>query len=174
MNFADFQFTGLTTDGTLAIFWPDSDAFFTMTKDGEIFEQSDLPVLYYLTAENLFYASLSDTTLAGMSPSSPFFNPDLSSIPSPFLSSVDSLLNPSSPDFDPLANFYLTISPDVNFIALTDSFTKSGSTGATDMHFVASVPEPSTLAMLFSGLAGLWLFHRRRMYQPRRTVESRG
>ena len=160
LNFSDYQFTGFTSDRKLAIFWAGSDksfrmtgdGLFTMTKGGATFEQSDIPVLFYDVKDNLFYAGLSDTTL------------DLSNISSPFLNSLESLLDPSSSSFDPGANLFLTISPDTNFVTTTDYFTASGGTGADDLHFVADpLPEPSTLALLGSGILGLGGFLRKRM-----------
>ena len=148
VTLSNLQFTGLTTDGTLAIFWPEqaNDALFTITQGGQTLEQANLPLLYYDTTDNLFYAPLRDTTLSGLS------------LGSPFLDSLASLLDPSSADFDPLANVYLTITPDVNFLALTDSFTTSGMSGASDVHFAADpVPEPSTLSMLAAGVISLFL-----------------
>lgn len=159
VNFPDFQFTGFTSNKELGIFWSDNDSLLTITDNENIYVQSDIPILYYLVNDNLFYTALSDITLAGMSPSSLFYNPELSSISSPFLNSVDTVLNPSSSDFDLLADFYVTINPDLNFTTLTDNFTESGETGGDDSHFLARpvpVSEPTSIFSLLSlGIFGI-------------------
>jgi hypothetical protein len=158
LNFPNFQFAGLTSNGMLAAFSPSSDELFTITNGTNTFLRSDIPVIFYDVQDNLFYAALTDITLAGASPGSPFYDKSLSNLSSEFLKSLDGKLNPLSPDFDALANLYLTITPDTNYFALTNAFTVSGSTGAIDAHFAAdpvSAPEPSSLALLLAGLAGL-------------------
>jgi hypothetical protein len=165
VNFSDYQFTGFTTDGTLAIFWPTSgEGPMSITKGSTIFEQGDLPVLFYDVADNLFYGSPLDYTLAGMPSGSPFYDPTLPSISSPYLNSIEDLLDPSSPYYDPNAYLYETISPDTNIDALTDGFSISGASGAVDSQLVADeVPELSTWALLISGFAGLCVIWRGRI-----------
>jgi len=69
VNFSDYQFTGLTSDGTLAIFWPTSaNGLMTITNGANTLEQGDLSVLFYDVANNLFYGSPLDYTLAGCRP----------------------------------------------------------------------------------------------------------
>jgi hypothetical protein len=166
VNFADYQFTGFTSDGALAIFWPTSgDGLMTITNGANTFEQGDLSVLFYDVADNLFYGSPLDYTLAGMPTSSPFYDPNLATIFSSYFNSIEDVLDPSSPDFDPNAYLFLTISPDTNLDIATAGFTTSGRSGAADSQFVAdAIPAPSSLALLIAGLAGLCL------YRPGRTM----
>jgi hypothetical protein len=155
VTFSDYLFTGFTTDGTLAIFWPLSGTgAITVSKGSDIFERAELPVLFYDSAEDLFYGTLFGYTFAGMSPSSPFYDPTLSTIQSPHLNSLASMLDPSSPFYDASSRLYWTISPDGNLAALTNGFTTSFSVGGSDLEFLA-VPEPTAVAMLLVGLAGV-------------------
>jgi hypothetical protein len=144
----DFHFTGFTSNGSLAIFWPSNNESFTMTKGPNAFERSDIPVLYYDVPDNLFYAALSDLTLAGMPTNSPFYNPNLSTVSSPFSNSLESLLDPASLTFDPPGNLFVTIQPDTNFDTVTSGFATSGESDAGDAQFVADTPEPSSLTLL--------------------------
>jgi hypothetical protein len=156
LSFPDFQFKGLTLDGSLAVFWPTDSTPYVMAQGGSVYQESSIPFLLYDTAENQFLAPLIDTTLAGVAPGSPFFDPNLANVSSPFLNSLDDILNPSSADFDPNANLYISISPDVSFSAMTNDFTSSALTGANDLEFVGDpVPEPSTLVVFGLGFGGL-------------------
>lgn len=160
VSLADYQFTGITSDGALAAFWPTGADALTVSNG---YLGSEMPVLFYDVPDNLFYAALSDLTLAGVSASSPFYNPRLSSVSSPFLASLDDVLNPLSPQYDPSASLFTTIEPTADFNRLTAGFTQTASSGATDAMFVADpIPEPPTVAILGAGLAGLVLLRRRR------------
>ena len=161
INFPEFDFTGYTTDGSLAIFWSHDLTPLTIAKNGEVFEQSQIPVLFYKPDENLFYAGITDTALAGMLPTSAFFNPTLSSTASPFLNDLAALLDPSTFDFDPYALSYLTIDPSDDYAALSGNFLKSASSGGLDLHFVAdSVPEPPSILLVVMALGlALWRSH---------------
>jgi hypothetical protein len=171
MNFSDYQFEGFTSDGTLAIFWPTSgDGLITVTNGANTFEQGDLPVLFYDVADNLFYGSPLDYTLAGMPTSSPFYDPSPASISSSYLNGLEDVLDPSSPDFDPSAYLFLTINPDTNLDAATGGFSTSASSGAADAQFVADqIPEPRSLIIIV-GFASMWpVFGRRRLRARRRS-----
>ena len=168
VNFSDYQFMGFTSDGALAIFWPTSNnGLLTIASGMNTFEQGDLPVLFYDVTDNLFYGSPLDFTLAGMPTSSPFYNPNLATISSPYLNGLEDVLDPASPDFDPNAHLFVTISPDTNLDTATNGFTASGDSAGTDSQFVADTPEPSTLAILIAGLAGLRLFRRGQIHSRR-------
>jgi hypothetical protein len=156
VNFSDYQFTGFTSDGKLAIFWSTvAGGLLSVTKAGDTFEKGDLPVLFYDVADNLFFGSPLDYTLAGMPTDSPFFDPTLPSISSPFLNSLESVLDPASSDFDSKAHLFLTFSPAANLDHVTNAFTIFGESGAVDSEFVTEVPEPSTWAMMLLGFMGL-------------------
>jgi hypothetical protein len=173
VNFSQYQFEGFTSDGTLAIFWPTADnGPLTVTEGGNVLEQSDLPVLYYDVADNLFYGAPLDVTLAGVPSTSPFYDPSLASIASPYLASIEDVLDPASPDYDPLAYLYETISPDGDFDTLTNGFSTSAGTDAADAEFVADVPEPSAVAIFAAALTGLLLRRGRRprLMQPGSTI----
>jgi hypothetical protein len=127
-----------------------------MAQGSSIYQESTIPFLLYDTTENRFLAPLIDTTVASVAPGSPFFDPSFPNVSSPFLTSLDDFLNASSPDFDPNANLYISITPDVNFAALTSNFTSSALTGANDVEFVGDpLPEPSTLVVFGLGVGGL-------------------
>jgi hypothetical protein len=123
-------------------------------------------VLFYDVAHALFFGSPLDSTLAGMPTGSPFFDPTLPSISSPFLNSLENVLDPASSDFDSKAHLFLTLSPATNLDLVTNAFTISGESGAIDSEFVADVPESSTWAMMMLGFAGLGLVG---YLTPRRT-----
>jgi hypothetical protein len=167
LTFPDFHFTGFSFDERLAVFWPTDNTPYVMAEDGSIYQKSVIPFLFYDMAENLFYATLSDTVLAGVSPGSPFYDPSLPNISSPFLSSLDSILNSNSILFDPDAYLYLTITPNVDFGKLTAKFTLDLSTGGDDGQLAAHpTPEPSTLVLLGLGLGGLLVCRLRRNHWP--------
>ena len=141
VNFSDYQFTGFTPDGKLAIFWSTiAGGLLSVTKGTDTFERGDLPVLFYDVADNLFFGSPLDYALAGMPTGSPFFDPTLPSISSPFLNSLESVLDPASSDFDSEAHLFLTLSPSTNLDLATNVFTTSGESGAIDSEFVAKIP----------------------------------
>jgi hypothetical protein len=127
----------------------------SVTKETDTFEKGDLPVLFYDVADNLFFGSPLDYALAGVPTGSPFFDPALPSISSPFLNSLESVLDPASSDFDSKAHLFLTFSPAANLDQITSAFTISGESGAIDSEFVADIPESSTWAMMLLGFAGL-------------------
>jgi hypothetical protein len=163
LNFSNYKFEGFTSDGSLAIFWSEGgEGPMTIANGSNTYEQGDLPVLYYDVADNLFYGSPLDYTLAGVPSSSPFYDPNLAAISSPYLNSLEDTLDPASPDFDPNAYLYETIDPTTNLDTATDGFTASGGSSATDAQFVADAPEPSTGALVIVGLAPLLLFRRHR------------
>jgi PEP-CTERM motif len=156
VSFPTFRFVGFNHDMTQAIFWHTDQTPYTIVKGDQVYERSNIPFLSFSLVDHTFYAPLSDTTLAGVAPTSPFYDPTLPNISSPFLNSLDDILNPSSPSFDSQSDHYLTITPDANFLALTDNFTSSASTGGFDAEFAArGVPEPSTLVLFAVGLCGL-------------------
>ena len=156
VTFPEFQFEGFTADGKIGIFWATDDRPYSVSEGDNIFEQAAIPILYYDTNSNLFYAPLDDNELAGMSPASPFFNSNLSGASSPFLNFIASILDPSSPDFDPNAIHYVTISPNSNYLALTNSFTTTGDIGGYDMEFAANpTPESSSLVLMGLGIAAI-------------------
>jgi len=168
VDFPEFQFSGLSTDGELAVFWPMTDEQLEISKAGEKYVDAKIPVLFFIAAKNLFWGALGNPTLAGLSPSSPLYNPLLSQNISPFLQGVESFLNPSSVDFNPANNFYMTLAPDVDFSDLTADFAQSGKTGASDSHFVAEpiiLPEPSVGFILFMGMIFLWWLRRAKNWQ---------
>lgn len=168
VNFSDYQFMGFTSDGSLAIFWPTTDDGPLTIASGPItLEQGELPVLFYDVADNLFYGSPLDFTLAGMATGSPFYDPSLAAVSSPFLNGIEDVLDPASADFDPDAYLFITISPDTNLDAATNGFTASADSGGTDSLFVADVPEPAAPATLMGGLGGLYLFRRGRIVRRR-------
>jgi len=155
VNFPDFMFMGFTLDGVLGVFSPINYASLTVTNGSDNYERADMPFLFYDIPDNIFYGSLIDITLAGVAPSSPFYDPTLANISSPFLNSLDVVLNPSSPGFDPAANLYFTITPDTNFFMLTNGFTLSGGSSFENLEFPAApagpVPEPSSLVLVTTG-----------------------
>jgi hypothetical protein len=119
-------------------------------------KESAIPVLYYDLNTNVFFARMGQTTLAGMSPDSPFYDPSLASVSSPYLDEIANVMDPASASFDPNADLFMTITPDVDYGATTDDFDLFGDVGAIDIHFASSgVPEPSSLSLIVTGLAVL-------------------
>jgi hypothetical protein len=167
INFlSDYDFTGFTADGKLAIFWSSSgEGSFSVSNGDNLFETGDLPILFYDLADNLFYGTPIDLAFAGMPTTSPFYNPSMSSTSSPFLNGLEDMLDPASPYYDPTTYLYWTISPGTNIDLATNGFMNSASGGATDAEFVAAeVPEPSTWGLMitaFVGLGSLRLWRRR-------------
>ena len=165
LTFDSYDFTGLTSAGDLAIFWSLGGGLLNVGQGGELFERAELPVLYYSVAQDLFFGGLFGTRFAGMLESSPFYDPALAEIGSPYFDTIAGFLDPVSPNFDPLAFHYMTFTPDTNFFDLTDGFAQAGQTVATGQQF-AAVPEPVSLLMLVTGLVVLATMVRHRHGAP--------
>jgi hypothetical protein len=157
LTFPDYAFTGFNDPLGLAVFWAVGDPTLTMSTGMDVFQRSALPVLFYDMADNLFFGRLSETTLAGMSPSSPFYDPALATDASPFLDAVAAALDPASPYYDPFAGLFMTMTPATDFAALTAGFTASGEAGAVDTHLVSTLPEPASSPLVAAGLAHMGL-----------------
>ena len=155
VHFGSYQFEGTNTALDLALFSSsDSRSLQVEGRDGML-HRADASLLFLDLARNLFYARTDDPLFCGVPPDSPFYDPELSSVASPFLAEAASLLDPGRPTFDADAGLLMTIHPDVDLGVATQGFTISAHTGATDYHFVSSVPEPGSLAGTLAGLAML-------------------
>jgi hypothetical protein len=170
LSFPDFTFRGFNTPLGLAVFWAADDTPMTIAGGAGVLQRSSIPLLFYDVAQNLFYACLTGTAFAGVAPGSPFYDPSLATTPSPVLAALAGMLDPASASFDPSAGLFMTMTPDVDFAALTAGFTASAHAGAVDAHFVSdgyvlsSVPEPAPWALVGAGivlLGGVVLRRRR-------------
>jgi hypothetical protein len=119
----------------------------TISNSTTTFETSTLTSLIYSVPKDLFYGFPLDSSFNASG--------------SPFIDYVSGQFDPTSPTYDQMALYIVEIKPNVNFNNLTGGFQISGSTGATDFHFV-SVPEPGTFTLLGAGTLALLGYCRKR------------
>src|SRR5438874_5510267 len=84
-----------STNGSVFRFEPSipGETLFTIHSGSDVFLKANLDTLTYLVSSNNFRADLSVTSLAGVRSHSPFFDPSLSLISSPFLDVVEAFLD---------------------------------------------------------------------------------
>lgn len=107
---------------------------------------ADAPLMYFDTAQNLFFAKLHDPTQVGVT------------LSSPYLSSMMSQLDPDSPAFNPDADMWIAFRPSARVGDGTLEFTSSLVSSGEASIFVVPVPG----ATAFLGISGVLLASRRR------------
>jgi hypothetical protein len=161
-----FKLDGFTPDGDFAVFTVNSNDLLTIHRDTDVYSTAGMASLYYNIAGNYFGEELFDLSLSGVDASSPFYDPHLAFIDSPFLGDLDALLNPNSPQYDASLRPYFNFVPDDNFYDLTNGFATSWTSGGEDGHFASQpTPEPSTLivwSLLGASGVGIGSWRRRK------------
>ena len=153
VNIPQFVLDGSFSDGNF-LFESDVSAVFDISQGSNVFMRAHLQYLEYFTQQNSFVGELTDFTF--------------SSFGSPWIATMVSLFDPTSALFDPNGKLYFTYSPRENLVDLTQSFLSDGVSGGSDAIFSAreSVPGPSSLLLLGSGVAGVagvvWRRHHRK------------
>jgi len=146
------------TLGSVAIsFTRSNDALFTLRNGSDIYMKAQVDSLSYDPAGNAFIGRLFGLSLGGVAPGSPFFDSSLSDIDSPFLQALDSVLDPGSPQFDPLAAMFIQYQPDIDFFAATEGFTASADSPITNFVYKGTAPEPPSLLLVAMVIAALGL-----------------
>jgi hypothetical protein len=112
--------------------------------------QANAPFLTYLSGSNSFYGQMTSFSFPG--------------VQSPWVAEMANLLNPSSPNFDPSLQLWLTYQPNDNMLGLTQGFTQSGISDGPDGIFAApvGVPEPNSIVLLVMGISAVSFWVRRR------------
>jgi len=152
-----FHFNGYLGEG-LYYFFNESFADIVIDKEGEVFLRGEISALLYDAPRNYFYWTIANSKLAGASPTSNFYDPTLTSIVSPFIAELLARLDESSPMYKPDDLLYFSYQPDVNFGQATFGFTRDSSSAGGNGFFTSEpVPEPSTIALLTTGLIALIL-----------------
>lgn len=151
-----FTLDKVINNGAQILFRAVGDDTFTYQKGTDVFLLAHMPTLTYDLQTNLFSGTLSGVSLAGEVSGSPLFNPSLANITSEFIDQLDSLLDPNSPLYDPLAAMTITFAPESNFFADTNGFTASAVRLITDGSGIGRISEPSTLLLLAIGIIGFF------------------
>jgi hypothetical protein len=138
--YPDFALAGYNSDINSYMFInTDLNRRLTMQSASASLQSSGISGLSYNVASNLLYGVLydiqSDTGV------------------SEFVDYVDGNFDPNSPIYDPLRTYFAIITPIDKLYSLTDGFTKSGLTGATDGHFLTTAQVPTPLPLLGVGAA---------------------
>src|ERR1700730_18609385 len=137
--------SGESPDGSQFVFPPANGMPRTIGSGANIYLKAHLDSLVSDVDNNYFAADLSGLSLAGVNPSSPFLDPSLSSISSPFLQSLEAEMDPTSAGFDPLERLFIVYRPDLNFFAATAGYTTSAQSSLTNFLLTHDVvPEPHT------------------------------
>jgi hypothetical protein len=161
-----FTFSGLTTDGKMAIFSAASGGFFSIQDSSNTYLTGNTDYLMYDIATNQFFGDLFGPfgpALAGAPPGSPHFDPSLPNVSSAFLQGLNSILDPASPNFDPNATAFFDFQPGQNIFTLSAGFTQAASGTITDELYAGDpTPEPATITLLGCGFLALFLYYRRR------------
>jgi hypothetical protein len=131
--------------------------------DGQdIYLRAQIDQLIYDVSQNLFSGNLFGVSLAGVDPTSPFFDSSLANIHSLLLQGLDDFLNPNSALFDSQSSLFITYKPDSDFFVRSDGFLASASSFMITNEITVKMPEPSTVPLLCAGVAGLGVIRRRK------------
>lgn len=180
VRFSDYCPISIPFEDELTIFLSTLEEIpIAITCGPDPFLKGDLPVLAYDIGGNLFFRPPHAFTLSEMSAFSPYYNPALSPISSPFLNNIEDLRELSSPYYDPHAQYYyphthlyLTSNPDVDLEPMTQEsvqwmaglitrvshFDPVVPELMTGMLSITAVPEPTTGMLLLGALSGLCLY----------------
>jgi hypothetical protein len=138
INVPSLTLSGESADGSF-IFAADGTTHFTVVKGSNIYLQADLPLLFYLPAENLFYGELVDASFATLG--------------SPWVSEMSDLFDPTVANFDQALDLWFTFNPDEDFFSLTNSFSMSNESSGSNGIFAAEpLPEPATIWVFILGV----------------------
>lgn len=151
VNLGAYSMLGLTPDNLYIAFEAVTNDIFSVDGTSGSLLQASAPFLFYSITNNEFSTMLNQVGLAGVDPTSPFFDPVLSAPSTPWLLYLNSVLNPTNATFVPDPALGISFTPDQNFYAATADFTVSGTSDATNAIFLVT-PEPSSLAMGFIGV----------------------
>lgn len=145
VNIPSFTLAGQLSDGAF-LFQVASGQLFSISSGSTLFMQAEIPFLTYLPDSNSFYGQMTSFSFPG--------------VQSPWIAEMASLLNPSSPNFDPSLQLWFTYQPKDNLASLTQGFSQSAVSDGTDAIFAApvAVPEPNSFVLLALGISavGLW------------------
>ncbi|HOM16357.1 MAG TPA: hypothetical protein PLQ00_03470 [Thermoguttaceae bacterium] len=159
MTMPQLELIQSTLGGEAVVFINPSDTYLTLSnQEGtETYLAADLTFLHYLPEENMFYGALIDLHL-GINPLSPFYDPLLTPLESPFLMDLDRLLNPNSPDYKANTWLYFQFFPDGDLWGATEGFTAAAALTGHGMLLIAQqVPEPASILLAALAFFGLWL-----------------
>ena len=77
LNLSLFSFAGFNSVLGVAVFTGVGDTQMTIARGADVFQHSEVPVLFYLLRSNLFYASMVNTSISHRVSESPSFLPAL-------------------------------------------------------------------------------------------------
>jgi hypothetical protein len=144
------SYTLLSSGGGNFLFRASPGDQITITNGSETYFQAHLPDLIYNAATNTFEGLLTDFSL----------DPGSGSI---WIADTNNLFDPTFDAFDPKRRIGFSVTPDSNFLDLTQSFTIDGNSTGTNLFTPFLIPEPSTFVLGSMGLLAMAVWRRRRL-----------
>jgi hypothetical protein len=148
-----FSLMSSTLQSASVDFFRSGNGVLTLSNGSDIYLRGDVNSLSYDPAQNIFTGQIYNLALGGVDPTSPFYDPSLANVSSPFLQALDNVLNPGSSQYDPFGVPIIQYQPNFDFFAQTNGFTTSAESPIVNYLQIQETPEPASILLVASGLA---------------------